>query len=104
MVTAERVMSIPSFCKAYGISVATYYRMQRAGMGPRVAKLMGRRMIVTETAEAWLREREGCLSGAAHGSMPVQIARAPLGEVLAAALASPAVPGHLDTIRDGKNY
>ena len=54
----ERTLSIPGFCKTYGISVATYYRMQKAGKGPRVTKVAGRRLIARDTAEAWLRQCE----------------------------------------------
>ena len=50
--------SIKHFCAAHGICVETYFRMQRAGIGPSVMKVGSRTMISVEAAAAWRRERE----------------------------------------------
>ncbi|MCA1412686.1 hypothetical protein I6F30_16315 [Bradyrhizobium sp. NBAIM20] len=50
--------SIRQFCVAHGISVDTYFRMQRAGFGPVTMKVGGRTLISVEAAAAWRRERE----------------------------------------------
>ncbi len=51
-------LSIKQFCAAHGICVETYFRMQRAGIGPAVMKVGSRTMISVEAAAAWRRERE----------------------------------------------
>ncbi|MCG2632851.1 hypothetical protein L6654_40390 [Bradyrhizobium sp. WYCCWR 13023] len=50
--------SIRQFCQAHGISVDTYFRMQRAAFGPATMKVGGRTLISVEAAAAWRRERE----------------------------------------------
>jgi hypothetical protein len=51
-------LSIKQFCKLHGISVDTYFRMQRAGLGPAVMKVGHRTLISRESAAAWRRARE----------------------------------------------
>ena len=50
--------SIRQFCEAHSISVDTYFRIQRVGLGPATMKVGGRTLISVEAAAAWRRERE----------------------------------------------
>jgi hypothetical protein len=50
--------SIQQFCAAHGISIDTYFKMQRAGTGPRVMKARARTLISQEAAAEWRRARE----------------------------------------------
>ena len=64
-------LSIKQFCAAHGICVETYFRMQRAGIGPAVMKVGSRTMISVEAAAAWRRERKRRrASSAASASRP----------------------------------
>ena len=51
-------LSIRQFCEAHNISVDTYFRIQRVGLGPVTMKVGGRTLISVEAAAAWRRERE----------------------------------------------
>jgi hypothetical protein len=52
------VHDIPSFCRANGISVSTYYALKRAHKHPREMKV-NKRILITPQAEAdWRAERE----------------------------------------------
>ncbi len=55
---APMAYSIRQFCEAHNISLDTYFRMQRAGVGPVTMKVGGRTLISVEAATAWRRERE----------------------------------------------
>jgi hypothetical protein len=50
--------SIKQFCALHGISIDTYFRMQRQGLGPVVMKVGQRTLISAEAAAAWRRARE----------------------------------------------
>jgi hypothetical protein len=50
--------SIRQFCQAHNISVDTYFRAQRAGLGPVTMKIGARTLISIEAAAAWRRDRE----------------------------------------------
>ena len=50
--------SIRQFCEAHNISVDTYFRLQRAGLGPVTMRVGGRTLISVEAAAAWRRDRE----------------------------------------------
>ncbi|PSO30123.1 hypothetical protein [Bradyrhizobium sp. MOS002] len=50
--------SIPEFCAAHGISEVLYYRLGRAGLGPRIMKVGSRTLISIEACAEWRRERE----------------------------------------------
>jgi hypothetical protein len=54
--------SIPQFCEALGVSIPTYYKWKRAGIGPREAVLFGRRIISLDEARRWLAERTAASS------------------------------------------
>jgi hypothetical protein len=48
-----------SFCESNHISESFYHKLKRAGKGPRETRLLDKRIIITEEAEAdWRRERE----------------------------------------------
>ena len=50
--------TISEFCRTHHICRATFYKMMRAGTGPRIMRI-GRRVLITkEAVEAWRRERE----------------------------------------------
>ena len=61
---APMAYSIRQFCEAHNISVDTYFRMQRAGVGPVTMKVGGRTLISVEAATAWRREREAATTAA----------------------------------------
>jgi hypothetical protein len=50
--------SIKQFCALHGISIDTYFRMQRQGQGPATMKVLNRTLISVEAAAAWRRGRE----------------------------------------------
>ena len=53
-----KAYSIPQFCALHGISIDTYFRMQRQGLGPATMKVGSRTLISVEAAAAWRLERE----------------------------------------------
>ena len=55
---APMAYSIKQFCAAHDISIDTYFRMQRAGLGPVTMKVGGRTLISVEAATDWRRARE----------------------------------------------
>ena len=63
---APMAYSIRQFCEAHNISVDTYFRLQRAGLGPVTMKVGGRTLISVEAAAAWRRERELASQEARH--------------------------------------
>src|SRR5262249_23610988 len=58
-------MSIRIFCALHGISEDMFYKMQRAGWGPKVMRVGARTLISVESAAAWRREREAAATTAA---------------------------------------
>ncbi|HUG62134.1 MAG TPA: hypothetical protein VMP03_09820 [Methylomirabilota bacterium] len=56
--------SINEFCEAHGVSRATYYNWQKAGVGPREMEVIGRKLISVEAAADWRREREAAAASA----------------------------------------
>ena len=63
---APMAYSIRQFCQAHSISVDTYFRLQRAGLGPVTMKVGGRTLISVEAAAAWRRDRELAAQEARH--------------------------------------
>jgi hypothetical protein len=55
---APACFSIPTFCTAHHISEAFYYKMQRAGWGPREMHVGRRTLISIEAAAEWRAARE----------------------------------------------
>jgi hypothetical protein len=50
--------SISEFAEAHRISIDTYFRLRRAGLGPVTMKVGGRTLISVEAATDWRRARE----------------------------------------------
>jgi predicted DNA-binding transcriptional regulator AlpA len=57
-------MSIDVFCKRHAISRALFYKMAKAGKGPRIIKIGTRSIISAEAATAWRRRMEAKTAGA----------------------------------------
>ncbi|WP_299349467.1 helix-turn-helix domain-containing protein [uncultured Shimia sp.] len=51
---STKVYSIDEFCEAYGVSRSSFYRLRKAGTGPRVARLGGRVVVPVIAAQVWL--------------------------------------------------
>lgn len=58
MDSPRKAYSILEFCEAHGISRAQFYVLLKAGQGPRVMRVGGRRLISEEAAADWRKERE----------------------------------------------
>ncbi|KAA0688478.1 MULTISPECIES: helix-turn-helix transcriptional regulator [Azospirillum] len=56
--TDRRGISIREFCQRYGISERTFFRLDDRGEAPKTIRIGRRRLILEETAQAWLRARE----------------------------------------------
>jgi hypothetical protein len=59
--------TIPQFCSAHAISVDTYYRMARAGIGPEVMKIGHSTRINVEAAAKWREARTAAAREQRHG-------------------------------------
>jgi hypothetical protein len=51
-------LSIHEFAAAHNLSIDSYFRMARAGIGPQTMKIGARTLISIESAADWRRERE----------------------------------------------
>jgi uncharacterized protein YcaQ len=51
-------LSIAEFAEAHNLSIDSYFRMARAGLGPRTMKIGARTLISIESAARWRAERE----------------------------------------------
>ena len=49
-----KTYSIDEFCNAFGLSRSSFYRLRKAGNGPRVAKIGGRVVVPAAAADKWL--------------------------------------------------
>jgi hypothetical protein len=58
--------SIRQFCQAHNISLDSYFRAQRAGIGPMTMRVGRRTLIAVEAAAVWRREREQAAQKARH--------------------------------------
>ena len=54
----RRAFTLNKFCETHGISRAMFYKLVKAGQGPRFAKIGSKVLITTEAAAEWLRARE----------------------------------------------
>jgi hypothetical protein len=54
---AVAAYTIPEFCEAHRISRTHFYELQRRGLGPDVAELLGKKIITHESAGKWRRQR-----------------------------------------------
>jgi hypothetical protein len=57
--------TVPEFCDAHRISQAKYYEMKKEGWGPIEMEVGRRRLISSEAANVWRRERERATSSTA---------------------------------------
>jgi hypothetical protein len=62
--------TIQEFCVAHKISAAFYYTLKRAGLGPKEMVLGRRRIISSEAAADWRRERAAANETAAMAARP----------------------------------
>lgn len=53
-----KLMSIPEFCKSYGISRSMFYILKKRGHAPRTIKLGKRRLVSQKSAESWCEQME----------------------------------------------
>jgi hypothetical protein len=108
MPATQPPMTIDGFCKAEGISRATFYALQRRGMGPQLTEIIapgepginrgrGLRLvrIAAESARAW---REKIAQARASEAAELEIARAREQRVAAAKLAAQS-PNHVSKNR-----
>lgn len=61
-------ITIDQFCKAIPMSRATYFRLQRNGMGPRTVRVGGRVLINRTEINAWQKRRRGRVIGLSTAS------------------------------------
>ncbi len=47
-------MTVPEFRRRYGISEATFWRMEQAGEAPPIYRIRSKKVIRVEDAEDWL--------------------------------------------------
>jgi hypothetical protein len=58
--------SVPTFCRRHGgMSIAFFYKLQAAKLGPAVMKVGARTFVSAEAAAAWRRAREAASQTAA---------------------------------------
>ncbi|HRQ59638.1 MAG TPA: hypothetical protein PLN31_19650 [Azoarcus taiwanensis] len=50
--------SVDEFCQAHDLSRVTFYKLLKAGKGPRIMRVMTRTLISAEAAAEWRREME----------------------------------------------
>jgi predicted DNA-binding transcriptional regulator AlpA len=50
--------SIDAFCKAHGISRATFYNLRQRGQAPKTLIVGRRRLVSAQAAAAWRRQME----------------------------------------------
>lgn len=55
---AQLGMSIAEFCQRVGVSERQFFRLDARGEAPKTVRVGKRRLILEETAQAWLRARE----------------------------------------------
>jgi len=55
----KRALSVAEFCRSYGVSKSTFYKMVRDGVGPKLMKLGDRTLISIEAVDEWRRRLEG---------------------------------------------
>jgi hypothetical protein len=57
--------TIPEFCAEHRISRPLYYKLRKAGLGPRIMRVGEKPLISVEAAADWRREREAASQAAA---------------------------------------
>jgi predicted DNA-binding transcriptional regulator AlpA len=51
-------MSLGDFCERHAISRSGFYKLEKAGIAPRIMRVGGKLLISREAAARWRRERE----------------------------------------------
>lgn len=51
---STKTFTIDEFCEAFGLSRSSFYRMRKAGTGPRVARIGCRVFVPIAAADKWL--------------------------------------------------
>src|SRR3954471_22316333 len=54
---AVAAYTIPEFCEAHRISRTHFYELQRRGLAPDVAELLGKKIVTHESAAVWRKQR-----------------------------------------------
>ena len=50
----REVYSVAEFCHAYGVSRSMFYKLQKAGTGPRLCKVGRKTLVSARSASEWL--------------------------------------------------
>jgi|GEM_PF-2599373 len=58
MAQSTLAMSRKEFCQQFGVGNTLFYKMQKAGEGPKLMRVGHRILIAHDTALAWMRSRE----------------------------------------------
>ena len=61
----QLAFTVDEFCHYHNVSRPFFYKMLKAGIGPRFFKVGARTLVSTEAAAAWRREREAATRNAA---------------------------------------
>ncbi len=56
--STKPTFTIPQFCDDHNISRAFFYKLTKAGEGPRITKLGRRTLVTAEAAAAWRAKME----------------------------------------------
>ena len=54
----NQAQSVDEFCKANSISASMFYKLAKAGKGPRIMKVGRRTLISSEAANEWRKQME----------------------------------------------
>jgi hypothetical protein len=54
----RQAWTIDEFCQAHAISRATFYNLQKQGIGPRVMRVRARRLVSEAAAAEWREQME----------------------------------------------
>jgi hypothetical protein len=65
--TRREAIHIDEFCAVYDMSRATYYKLQREGIGPRVFYVGTRQMISNAACADWVAAREAAQAKSGRG-------------------------------------
>lgn len=55
----RKAVTIAEFCRAWNISVPTFYRWKKQGLAPDVLSIGGVRRITREAEAAWIQKQKG---------------------------------------------
>jgi hypothetical protein len=63
--TGRKAFTVDEFCTNHSISRAMFYKLAKAGMGPRVMRVGTKQLVSEEEAAAWRAERTAANSKSA---------------------------------------